>query len=50
MTITVEYRNIINEGKPFETHTHTNAFITDEAEPVMEGGDCGGFEKGGNLP
>lgn len=28
-----------------ETHTHKNAFITCEAEPVMKGGDCGGSRK-----
>ena len=29
----------------FETQTHENAFITFEAEPAMEGGDCGGLRK-----
>ena len=26
-------------------HTHKNAFLTNEAEPVVEGGDCGGSRK-----
>ena len=25
----------------YETHTHKNAFIICETEPVMESGDCG---------
>ena len=45
LTITRLQSNIINEGKPFEKHTHSNAFITYEAESVMEGGDCGGSRK-----
>ena len=36
--------------KLLEKQTRKNAFITCETEAVMEGGDCGGSAKGGNLP
>ncbi len=36
--------------KLLEKHTRKNAFIAYEPEPVMVCGDCGGLEKGGNLP
>ena len=39
-------RNIMTEGEILcETQTHKNAFITFEAEAVMECGDCGGLRK-----